>query len=92
MNGPLIFKKDSVWLGLGAGLFFPAVAFFIVEIIKKNVVFLQKDDLLYIGCVAINMLLLKYAYKKDMELTAIGIISATFVCAFIFFYYKFNKA
>ncbi|MBU0696607.1 MAG: stationary phase survival protein SurE [Bacteroidetes bacterium] len=86
-----MFKKDSVWLGLVAGLFFPAVAFFVVEIIKRNVIFLQKDDLLYIGCVAINMLLLKYAYKKDMELTAKGIISATFVCAFIFFYYKFNK-
>ena len=92
MNGLSIFKKDSVWLGLGAGLFFPAVAFVVVEIIKKNVIFLQKDDLLYIGCVAINMLLLRYAYKKDMELTAKGIISATFVCAFIFFYYKFNKA
>lgn len=86
-----MFKKDSVWLGLGAGLFFPAVAFFIVEVIKKNLVILQKDDLLYIGCVAINMLLLKLAYKRDMELTGKGIISATFVCAFIFFYYKFRQ-
>lgn len=86
-----MFKNDSVWLGLGIGLFFPAVAFVIVEVIKKNLVFLQKDDLLYIGCVAINMLLLKYAYKKDHELTAKGVISATFVCAFIFFFYKFNK-
>lgn len=87
-----MFKKDTVWLGIGVGLFFPAIAFFIVEVIKKNLVFMQKDDLLYIGCVAINMLLLKYAYKKDMELTGKGIISATFVCAFIFFYYKFNKS
>ena len=86
-----MFKKDNVWLGLVAGLLCPAIAFIVVEIIKKNVVVLQKDDLLYIGCVAVNMLLLKYAYKKDMELTAKGIISATFVCAFIFFYYKFNK-
>ncbi|RKD17181.1 stationary phase survival protein SurE [Pelobium manganitolerans] len=86
-----MFKKDSVWLGLGAGLLFPGLAFVVVEIIKKNVVVLQKDDLLYIGCVAINMLLLKYAYKRDMELTGKGIISATFVCAFIFFYYKFNQ-
>lgn len=86
-----MFKKDTVWLGLGAGLFFPGLAFFVVEIVKRNLIVLQKDDLLYIGCVAINMLLLKYAYKKDMELTAKGIISATFVCAFIFFFYKFNK-
>lgn len=86
-----MFKKDSVWLGLGLGLVLPAIAFFIVEVVKKNVVVLQKDDLLYIGCVALNMLLLKYFYKKDMEATAKGIISATFVCAFVFFFYKFNK-
>lgn len=86
-----MFKKDTVWLGFGVGLLFPAIAYFIVEIIKKNLTFLGKDDLLYIGCVAINLLLLKYAYKKDMELAAKGIISATFICAFIFFFYKFNK-
>ena len=86
-----MFKKDTVWLGLGVGLLFPGIAYFIVEIIKKNLTFLGKDDLLYIGCVAINLLLLKYAYKKDMELAAKGIISATFICAFIFFFYKFTK-
>jgi hypothetical protein len=91
MAGISIFKKDSVWLGLGAGLLFPAIAYLIVEVIKKNITFLGKDDLLYIGCVAINLGLLKYAYKKDKESTARGIISATFICAFIFFYYKFNK-
>ncbi|WP_017257111.1 hypothetical protein [Pedobacter arcticus] len=86
-----MFKKDTVWLGLGLGLVFPGIAFVVVEVIKKNFVFMQKDDLLYIGCVALNMLLLKYFYKKDMEATAKGVISATFVCAFIFFFYKFNK-
>ncbi|HEX7367703.1 MAG TPA: stationary phase survival protein SurE [Pelobium sp.] len=91
MAGISIFKKDSVWLGLALGLVFPGIAFFVVEVIKKNLTFLQKDDLLYIGCVALNMVLLKYFYKKDMEATAKGVISATFVCAFIFFYYKFNK-
>jgi uncharacterized membrane protein YoaT (DUF817 family) len=91
MNGLSMFKKDSVWLGLAAGLIFPGLAYLVVEVIKKNLTFLGKDDLLYIGCVAINMLLLKYAYKRDMEMTGKGIISATFVCAFIFFFYKFNK-
>lgn len=91
MTGPSIFKKDSVWLGLIAGLVFPGLAYLLAELIKKNLTFLGKNDLIYIGCVAINMLLLKYAYKKDMEITGKGIISATFICAFIFFFYKFNK-
>ena len=85
-----MFKKDSIWLGLGAGLFVPALAFLIVEFIKQQLTVLAKDDLLYIGCVALNLLLLKYADKRDMDLAYKGVISATFVCAFIFFIYKFS--
>ena len=85
-----MFKKDSVWLGLGVGLLVPALAFLIVVLIKKNLTVLAKDDLLYIGCVALNLLLLKYFDKKDMDLAYRGVISATFVCAIIFFFYKFS--
>ncbi len=52
---------------------------------------MQKDDLLYIGCVAINLLLLKYAFKKDKEQVGRGILLATFICALIFFYYKYQQ-
>ena len=85
-----MFKKDSVWLGLGVGLLVPALAFLIVTLIKQNLTVLAKDDLLYIGCVALNLLLLKYFDKKDMDLAHRGIISATFVCAIIFFFYKLS--
>jgi len=85
-----MFKKDSVWLGLGAGLLVPALAFLIVELIKQNLSLLAKDDLLYIGCVALNLLLIKYFDKRDMDLAYRGVISATFVCAIIFFFYKLS--
>ena len=85
-----MFKKDSVWLGLGVGLLVPALAFLIVTLIKQNLTVLAKDDLLYIGCVALNLLLLKYFDKKDMDLAYRGVISATFVCAIIFFFYKLS--
>lgn len=86
-----MFKKDNVWLGLFLGLLLPGLGFVIVEVLKRNLIYLAKADLLYIGCVAINLLLLKYAYKKELEATAKGIISATFICALIFFYYKINQ-
>ena len=86
-----MFKKDNVWIGLAMGLFLPSIGVIIVEVLKRNLVFLAKADLLYIGCVAINLLLVKMAYKKELEATAKGIISATFVCALIFFYYKINQ-
>jgi uncharacterized membrane protein len=84
-------KRDNVWFGFVLGLILPAIAFFFVEILKKKVTFLEKDDLLYIGCVALNVLLLRYFFKSHKENSAKGIISATFICAFIFFYHKMNR-
>jgi len=84
-------KKDNIWLGTVLGLILPGIAFFIVEILKKNIRILQREDILYIGCVALNLLLVKYFFKKDKEQTARGIVGSTFICAFIFFYYKMRQ-
>jgi hypothetical protein len=83
-----MFKKDNVWLGLALGLILPSIGFLIVQLLKRNFTYLGKADLLYIACVALNLWLLKLAYKKEMEASARGIISATFICALLFFYYK----
>ncbi|HEX8376799.1 MAG TPA: stationary phase survival protein SurE [Pedobacter sp.] len=84
-------KRDNVWLGTILGLILPGIAFFVVEILKKNIRVLEKDDLLYIGCVALNLLLVKYYFKQYKENTARGIIAATFICALIFFYHKVRQ-
>jgi hypothetical protein len=84
-------KRDNVWLGTGLGLILPGIAFVLVEVLKENVVYLKKADLLYIGCVALNLLLLRYYVRSYKENTARGIIASTFVCAFIFFFYKVGR-
>lgn len=84
-------NRDNVWLGLLLGLVCPGIAFFFVEILKRNISFLKKDDLLYIGCVAINLLLVRYYFRRDKENTARGIIGSTFICAFIFMYHKMRQ-
>ncbi len=81
-------NKDNIWLGTALGLVLPAIAFIIVEALKSNFAYLKKADLLYIGCVALNLLIVKYYSNRYMENTARGIIGSTFICAFIFFYYK----
>lgn len=86
-----MWKKDNVWFGLILGLILPGIAFFIVEILKENIKVLEKEDLLYIGCVALNLILVKYFFSKYKENTARGIVSSTFICAFIFFYYKMRQ-
>lgn len=81
-------KRNNVWLGTLLGLILPGLAFLFVDLIKRNVRFLQKDDLLYIGCVALNLLLVRYFFKTDKDETAKGVVVSTFICAFIFMYYK----
>ena len=48
----------------------------------------RKADLLLIGCVAVNVLWVNYFSKLDKELATKGVVSATFIWAFIFFFYK----
>ena len=84
-------KRDNMWIGVILGLILPGIAFFFVEVLKKNIRFLQKDDILYIGCVALNLILVRYFFSKDKEQTGRGIVLSTFICAFIFFYYKMRQ-
>lgn len=83
-------KRDNVWVGLVLGLVLPAIAVFFVEVLKKNVRVLGKDDLLYIGCAAVNLIVVRFLFRKDKENTARGVVASTFICAFIFFYYKMH--
>lgn len=84
-------KRDNVWLGAFLGLVMPGIAFFFVEILKRNVRIFQREDLLYIGCVAINLFLVKYYFKIDKENTGRGIVGSTFICALIFMFYKMRQ-
>jgi hypothetical protein len=83
-----MFNKDTIGFGLLVGIITPALGFFLVELIKEYVIVLRRDDLLYIGCVALNLILLKQAYKYNMDRAALGIIAASFICAFVFVFYK----
>ena len=80
--------KDSVWLGLVLGLMVPGVlavpSWFLIHHVRA----LTGANLLYIFCIAANILVLKYLYSIEKELAGKGVISATFVCAFIFYFYK----
>lgn len=86
-----MFKIDKPWFGAIVGIVLPGIAFFFVEILKKNIKIFEKDDLLYVGCVAINLFLVRYFVSQHKEQTARGIIGSTFICAFIFFFYKTHQ-
>jgi len=83
--------QNSVWAGFGLGVFVPGILVAIVWFVMHRVAFLAKADLLLIGCIGINALLLKYFFKVNKENTGRGILSATFIWAFLFFFYKIRQ-
>lgn len=80
--------KNHVLIGLTIGLLSPLLLGTVAWYIMQNVAALQKADLLLIGCVAVNFVWMKYFFKIDKENVGRGIVSATFMCAFAFFFYK----
>lgn len=83
--------KNSVFIGLGVGLLIPGILLSIVWYLMHRYAFLAKADLLLIGCIAVNALLMHYFFKLNKENVGRGIISATFLWAFAFFFYKITQ-
>lgn len=83
--------KDSVFIGLGIGILVPGILGSIVWFLMHRYAFLAKADLLLIACIAANAGLLHYFFKLNKENLGRGIISATFMWAFVFLFYKINQ-
>ena len=92
--GHLMIKqiRNTVWAGFGIGIFVPGLLVAVVWFIMHKVAFLAKADLLLIGCIGVNALLLKYFFKINQEHTGRGVLSATFIWAMLFFFYKIQQS
>jgi hypothetical protein len=83
--------KNSVFVGLAVGLVIPGILLSVVWYLMHRFAFLSKADLLLIGCIAVNAIFMHYAFKLNKENIGRGIISATFIWAFAFFFYKITR-
>lgn len=80
--------KNKVWNGVAIGFFVPIIPGALVWWLMQNVKALRGADLLWIGCIALNALMMNYFFKLNKDNVAKGIISITFLWAFGFFAYK----
>lgn len=80
--------NNTVWIGLALGFVIPLLTGIIMVFVMRNVAALRKADLLLICCVALNALVMNYCFKQNKENISRGILSATFLWAFAFFFYK----
>lgn len=92
MRNPIKKIKNSVWAGLGIGVLVPGLLLCLVWYLRHKFVFLAKADLLLIAAIAVNALLMHNFFQQDKEKLARGVISATFLWAFLFFFYKINQS
>lgn len=83
---------DNVWTGFAAGIAVPGLLLSLCWFIMHRVAALSRADLLLIGCIAVNALLLKYFFKTNKENTGRGVLSATFIWGMLFFYYKVKQS
>ncbi|MBC7566605.1 MAG: stationary phase survival protein SurE [Pedobacter sp.] len=83
--------QNSVFIGLGIGVIVPGVLVSIIWYFMHRYVFLAKADLLLIGAIAVNAIFMHYFFNQNKEQIGRGIISATFLWAFLFFFYKINQ-
>jgi hypothetical protein len=84
--------KNSVFIGLGIGILIPGILLSIVWYLMHKFEYLAKADLLLIGCIAVNAVFMHYFFKLNKDNIGRGIISATFLWAFAFFFYKINRS
>ncbi|MCD0488154.1 stationary phase survival protein SurE [Pedobacter sp. MC2016-14] len=84
--------KDTVWMGMAIGLAVPGVLVGITWFVMHQVAYLAKADLLLIGCIGVNAVLLKLFFKENKENAGRGILSVTFLWAFAFFFYKVSQS
>jgi uncharacterized membrane protein YoaT (DUF817 family) len=83
--------KDTFLTGFGIGLLVPGVLISITWFIMQQVAYLAKADVLLIGCIGINAILLKVFFKQNKENTGRGILSATFIWGLAFLIYKIRQ-
>ena len=71
-------NKDSIFAGVAIGLPFPLLALLLTHLFKYNNYLLNKPGLPYFIAIAANLLLLRYFFKQEAELTCRGLIITTF--------------
>ena len=85
-----MFAKDSLWLGAIMGFLPPALVYLVIGLMQKTNFYSGRNEILYLIAIALNLVLIRFLYRKDRELMARGIMLTTFLCTLLFFWYKFK--
>ena len=81
--------QNTMLMGILLALPFPFIAWVAAYLLRNNAdIIINKPALPYIIAIALNLLLLRFVIKKDLDKTARGIMLATFVIMIALFMFK----
>lgn len=81
-----MFKKDSVLVGILAGLCLPALVLVGHYLVQQQWVPQKSNSAYYLGAIALNLLALRFAYTSSLDRTARGLMASSFVICVLVFY------
>jgi hypothetical protein len=81
--------QNTMLMGVLLALPFPFIAWVVAYLLRHNAdIIINKPALPYIIAIALNLLLLRFVIKKDLDKTARGIMLATFAIMIALFMFK----
>lgn len=83
-----MFSKNSYVTGILAAFIFPALASVAGYYLRYNTDIINRPALPYLMAIALNLIMLRFVLKKDLEKTGRGIMLATFVIMILVFTLK----
>lgn len=86
-----MFKKNTIYTGVLAGLVLPLFAGIIFEMFFTDVRLFGKLGMPYLIVILLNLLLLRYCAKKGDDRTVQGIMLVTFIFAVLVFIFRFKQ-
>ena len=76
-------------IGFAVGLIVPAITWLMAEVVFKNyTATLNKPAAPYLIGIAVNLFIIRYFFKNDLDQSGIGAILCTFIFMALVFYFK----
>jgi len=81
-------NKNSFLTGILLALIFPAIAWITAYYLKTNIYIINRPAVPYFIAIALNLIMIRFTLKKDLDKTGRGIMLATFALMIAIFMFK----
>lgn len=81
-------NKNSFLAGILVAFIFPAIAWAAAYYLKYNIYIINRPALPFFIAIALNLILMRFILKRELDQTARGIMLATFIVMLLIFIFK----